>query len=966
MAGIRDNLNFDYGKALLASTFSNLAYKQREANFANLVRATGWTPIGLTAGEFGTKGFSPSGIGYGVNDPIIPVVKNAGSQSYGIAAKRELPANKIQFVIGFEGSSPELELADWAQNAGKYGWSEHYTTLIPLLKKVVQQLLAAEASGKTTELIVTGHSLGGAIAQTAFADLLAPRGNLWPESSTILNEATRFYNVLGDWTEATKQKILDATSLYTFGAPSFLIEPNKLTSTETGLFLLSLPASPSLVSLITLLARTFTAVTVNNAKIPNLNAVNGVSFSSSAFQFGHKNSSWYYPGDIVAQLGSRQPGNVLDINLDNAIHRSYTNLLSQFSPAGTHSMGNYQESVIRLITGNTILKSTNPLNSTSPQLPETTSNSGSNTANDRFINRNASGQGGNDLFIYRQANTYSADGGADNDIYSIGSYGISLSIDGAQQLAQAGGGRDTLVFELSGERSIDYYDLNSDNVNDKAVFSVRNGALTSNVTITNWNQWQLSDVFQVSKPAEGRWSLIPWTDINPGPGLDFSINSEPLDGPSEPDVTPSKPYVELLITAEAIGSDYENQDLSLDQLLAALRDPTKRDQFRIAINAVETDSPSRQSDSSDTRFYRVARNRFALDAVVATPAGANYAASILTLMQTLSGESGRVFKHSEAQLSVASDQRSLAIVNNEATTIEDIVSLRSELLSRPTKSSILAYVVLNDGEDPGSLSVNSLRARAEHLLSALEREDTTEFAAQLNQEKTLALTEGWRLAFFEVAGNSIASASSFNLLQPIALNGNSVELRTSLGMVVRLVGQTTGDAAGLAAFIARDQKNTPLFNLSGLKSTDTLTGQVVLAREASFNADGGFYRVENATGAVRDLISGNLILPGEAGYTTAALAQSVGRLSNLQIADDTSSVSNFSLSGDALTLLAPFAVVQAGGSSYTYFAFAQANPDRLSHFRVFGNNIFGLEDQLGGGDGDYDDLVVGFRNLSLS
>lgn len=287
-------------------------------------------------------------------------------------------------------------------------------------------------------------------------------------------------------------------------------------------------------------------------------------------------------------------------------------------------------------------------------------------------------------------------------------------------------------------------------------------------------------------------------------------------------------------------------------------------------------------------------------------------------------------------------------------------------LSRPTKSSILAYVVLNDGEDPGSLSVTSLRARAEHLLSALEREDTTGFAAQLSQEKTLELTEGRHLAFLEVIGNSIAAASSFTLLQPIALNGNSVELRTSLGMVVRLVGQTTGDAAGLAAFIARDQKIAPLFNLSGLKSTDTLTGQVVLAREASFNTDGGFYRVENTSGAVRDLISGNLILPGESGYATTALAQSVGRLSNLRIADDASSVSYFSLSGDELTLLAPFAVVQAGGSSYTYFAFAPANPDGLSHFRIFGNNIFGLEDQPGGGDGDYDDLVVGFGNLSLA
>jgi hypothetical protein len=79
-----------------------------------------------------------------------------------------------------------------------------------------------------------------------------------------------------------------------------------------------------------------------------------------------------------------------------------------------------------------------------------------------------------------------------------------------------------------------------------------------------------------------------------------------------------------------------------------------------------------------------------------------------------------------------------------------------------------------------------------------------------------------------------------------------------------------------------------------------------------------------------------------------------------------SSVANFSLSGDSLALLAPFAVVQAGSTAQTYFAFARANPDGLSHFRVFGDNLFGLEDQLGGGDMDYDDLVVGFRNLALA
>ncbi len=965
MAGVRENLKFDYGNALIASAFSSLAYKHRDARFADIIKSTGWTPIGLSASELGYKGYSPSSIGYGVDDPLsisssLPP-QLSGTQSYGIAAKRELPDGGLQFLVGYEGSNTSpLERADWAQNAGRYGWSEHYTTLIPLFAKVLWQVLEAQANGKVVELIITGHSLGGAIAQTAFADLLAPQGNLWPGSNDILNETKRIYSTIGDWTEGARQQILDATSVYTFGAPSFLIEPNKLNSPEIIAFMAALPVLPSSLSLIAFLARTFTALTVNNARIPDLSAVNGISFSSSAFQFGHENSSWYYPGDIVAQLGSRQPGNVLDINLDDSIHKAYTSLLTRFLPGGTHPMDSYQESVIRLVTGNTILKDNNPLGSTSPLLPETTSNTGSDTANDRFINRSASGLKGNDLFIYRQANTsYTADGGADNDIYTVGDYGISLNLDGSNQ-----SGRDTLIFDLSGERRIDYFDLDSNSINDKAVFSITNGAFTSSVTITNWDQWQIADIFQTSKPTDSRWSLIPWTDLSVGPGVDFSVDSDPLPTTPTAKTTPSKSYVELLVTTEAIGTEYEGQDLSLDELLVALRNPEKRDQFSIAITTIETDRPSKQSSASDTRFYRVARNRFALDAIVATAAGDDYANNLLLIMKMLAGEGGKLFKPTAAQLSLASD-KALSIINNESTTTQDIVNLRSELVSRPSKSSILAFVALDASENPASLSITSLRARAEHLLSALDREDTTSLVAPLDQGTSLVLTEGERFAFFEVAGNSIANASGFTLIQPSVLNANTIELRTSLGMVVRLVGQTNGDAAGLAAFIARDQKHMPVFNLSGLKLTDTLTGQVVLAREADFNIDGGFYRIENMTGAVRDLISGDFILPGETGYTAAALAQSVGRLSNLRIADNASAAADFSLTGDALTLLAPFAKVNTGSTSNTYFVFERANPDGLAHFRTFGDNIFGLEDQLGGGDNDFDDLVVGFGNLNL-
>ena len=111
--------------------------------------STGWTPIGFASIKFGPDDFSPAEVGYGVNDPLnLLTLRAAGTQSYDIAAKRELPEN-TQFLIRFEGSC--LGLADWTQNNGRYGWSEHYTTLMPLLTTVIQQMLGAQTSGKNVE-----------------------------------------------------------------------------------------------------------------------------------------------------------------------------------------------------------------------------------------------------------------------------------------------------------------------------------------------------------------------------------------------------------------------------------------------------------------------------------------------------------------------------------------------------------------------------------------------------------------------------------------------------------------------------------------------------------------------------------------------------------------------------------------------------------------------------------------------
>ena len=41
-----------------------------------------------------------------------------------------------------------------------------------------------------------------------------------------------------------------------------------------------------------------------------------------------------------------------------------------------------------------------------------------------------------------------------------------------------------------------------------------------------------------------------------------------------------------------------------------------------------------------------------------------------------------------------------------------------------------------------------------------------------------------------------------------------------------------------------------------------------------------------------------------------------------------------------------------------YFPYLGANPDAVDHVRLLGDNVFGFEDLLGGGDADFNDVVL--------
>jgi hypothetical protein len=234
-------------------------------------------------------------------------------------------------------------------------------------------------------------------------------------------------------------------------------------------------------------------------------------------------------------------------------------------------------------------------------------------------------------------------------------------------------------------------------------------------------------------------------------------------------------------------------------------------------------------------------------------------------------------------------------------------------------------------------------------------------------QRDINLINGQKLMFFEVVDNTLEAMlksgsldSSFRTLDVTKLTDSSATAAKG-GSILNLF--LTSDVSGLGELISSQMGDAPVFDFSSL-SGQTLTGDVLIAREASYDSSIGFYKLERSDGAVRDSLTDTLIMPGEVGYEAAALRSTnlfsgFGTLATANGVNKTATLEAFKDAG----LLAPYARVATTGE--TYFSFGAANSDGLNHFRVLGSGILGLEDIKGGGDRDFDDVIVRF-NFSLS
>ncbi len=144
----------------------------------------------------------------------------------------------------------------------------------------------------------------------------------------------------------------------------------------------------------------------------------------------------------------------------------------------------------------------------------------------------------------------------------------------------------------------------------------------------------------------------------------------------------------------------------------------------------------------------------------------------------------------------------------------------------------------------------------------------------------------------------------------------------------------------------------------------TVTASIEVTRDAGYNNTVGFYIVENELGGVMDSLTGEILMPEDVGYMQAALAQRVGMDltgTNGEVVSYTTEIATGSLLS---TFIVADGTVEAMLNDNTlndpavFFAYGGANSDRTDHVRLLGANTFGYEDLLGGGDMDFNDMVV--------
>jgi Domain of unknown function (DUF4114) len=279
-----------------------------------------------------------------------------------------------------------------------------------------------------------------------------------------------------------------------------------------------------------------------------------------------------------------------------------------------------------------------------------------------------------------------------------------------------------------------------------------------------------------------------------------------------------------------------------------------------------------------------------------------------------------------------------------------------------------------NGVAPGQAGyLAAVLTRSQVVFSALSN-STVDTVLDPLSTRNLSLGANAKLGFYLVSNDSSdnLSANSTNVIFSVPSAGNSFQNSriTQNGQGIQVAFEDTRgggdqdfndlviriDNAPAAAILGTALQSTKeLFDLRAV--TTPVTGTFVVNRDAGFNDHIGFYRVEDAQGSIRS--GTTLIRPGEAGYRAAAIQ---GRITGIDLVgtNGQATTTTGTLAGAAIyaPLLISDAATANADFSNVYTAYSLGNADGIDHIRLLADNTFGFEDVRGGGDRDFNDLIV--------
>jgi hypothetical protein len=230
------------------------------------------------------------------------------------------------------------------------------------------------------------------------------------------------------------------------------------------------------------------------------------------------------------------------------------------------------------------------------------------------------------------------------------------------------------------------------------------------------------------------------------------------------------------------------------------------------------------------------------------------------------------------------------------------------------------------------------------------------WTAQLAQQVLQSDFDPSLVRLFDKAGQG-------QVVQNILADGDSLSVSLGGSAAGAPQANLTSDY-GFASFVVGDSSVTVARAVAIADTAGGADNQMAVVRVRQNGQDStavSFYQVDDLSGTIDGL------RPGQAGYAAAAQAAAYQLFTGGTVINGPGYGNygqNLLMDIDAGDHIAMSLTNSSSG--YVYWAFSQANPDGQAHLWSYGLNTWGWEDLVGGGDRDFNDLIVQLDFTSAS